>query len=155
MKNVSSILTLGIKIFFPTLWLVFFGAMTAAIWLSEDANSGLAGIPAFKIGLATFFFCGATLLYFTAMTIKRVEMDEHFVFVSNYFKHARYPYHNILSFKQQDWLLFRTVTVQFKTAGIFGKKITFVPSGRRLSRFLAEHVEAATLFEKSEAATKL
>ena len=148
MKNVSSILTLVIKIFLPTLWLVFFGAMTLAVWFSDDATVGLVGIPTFKIGLTIFFFCCATLFYFTLLQVKRVEMDGDFVFVTNYFKHARYPYHNIARIVKTDWLLFTTVRIELKIAGIFGKKIIFVPSNRRLAAFLSAHPSLSDYFEK-------
>ena len=142
MQHVSSSLTLFLKYGFPIGWIVFFGAMTAAFWLIGDINV-VAGLPIgkFRLIITAFFLSGVLLLYWSVMRIKRVEMDEQFFYVTNYFKNVRYPYHQIEKIVEKDYLLFRTVHIYLKQAATFGKKITFIASRDRFNIFLKDHPE--------------
>lgn len=142
MQHVSSSLTLFFKYGFPIGWAVFFGTMTIAFWLSDDLNV-VAGLPigTFRILITLSFLLGLALLYWALMRIKRVEMDDHFFYVTNYFKNVRYPYHQIEKIKEKDYLLFKTIHIYLKQAATFGKKITFISSRDRFDLFLKEHPE--------------
>lgn len=142
MQHVSSSLTLFLKYAIPTGYIVFFGAMTAAFWL-VDSISAVAGLPigTFRIILTAIFILFVLLLYWSTMRIKRVEMDEHFFYVTNYFKNVRYPYHQIEKIVEKDYWFFRSVHIYLKQAATFGKKITFVASRDRFNDFLKEHPE--------------
>jgi hypothetical protein len=84
------------------------------------------------------------------MRIKRVEMDEHFFYVTNYFKNVRYPFHQIEKIVEKDYLVFRTVHIYLKETGSFGKKITFVASRDRFNLFLKEHPEVVKELQLKE-----
>lgn len=137
MKMVSTSFTLFLKIVFPVFWIVFFGSFTTAIFFTEDLTS-FFGIPigTFKYILLVFFLFGIVLLYWMLMRIKRVEMDEKFVYATNYFKNYRYPWHNIENIEERDFIFFRVIYVHLKTPGNFGKKITFVASREKLNTFM-------------------
>ena len=138
--HVSSSLTLLFKYGFPTAWLVFFGAMTAAMWLTDDINAiGNLPVGMFLIIFTLCFFGIALLIYWSVMRIKRVEMDEHFFYVTNYFKNVRYPYHQIERIVEKDYLLFKVIHIILKNPATFGKKITFISSRDRFDLFLKEH----------------
>ena len=96
MQHVSSSLTLLIEFGIPTAWIVFFGSLTIAMWLTDDIQV-VAGMPAgtFRLLLTSFYVTGVLVIYWAMMRLKRVEMDDHFFYVTNYFKHVRYPYHQI------------------------------------------------------------
>lgn len=148
MQHVSSSLTLFLKFAFPIGWIVCFGSMTAAFWLVDGINV-IAGVPIenFRWMATGFFLSGVLLLYYALMRIKRVEMDEHFFYVTNYFKHVRYPFHQIKKIVEKDYLLFRTVHIHLKEAGYFGKKISFVASRDRFNEFLKNHPEIVRQLE--------
>ncbi len=141
MARVSTNLTLFLKLFVPTFWIVFFSAFTFAVWMTDARNLG--GLPEkpLQIGSLVFLLIGIFLLYKTVMQLKRVEMDPEFIYVTNYQKHARYPYHNIEKIEELDYLLFNLVHIHLKTPGYFGKKIVFIPSKKRFQDFLNEHPE--------------
>ena len=151
MQHVSSSLTLFLKYAFPIAWIVFFGAMTAAFWLIGNINvvAGLS-IEKFRIIITTFFLFGVLVLYWSVMRIKRVEMDDHFFYVTNYFKNVRYPFHQIKKVAEKDYLLFRTVHIYLKETGTFGKKITFIASRDRFNLFLKENPEVVQQLEGLE-----
>lgn len=142
MQHVSSSLTLFLKYGFPVGWSVFFGAMTLTFWLVDGINV-VAGLPlgTFRIILTVSFLLGLLLLYWALMRIKRVEMDEHFFYVTNYFKNVRYPYHQIEKVAEKDYYFFKTIHIYLKQAATFGKKISFIASRDRFDNFLKEHPE--------------
>lgn len=141
MKRVSSNLTLAFKIFFPILWTVFFLGITLVAWFSGIEYVGDMPIATFRIGITAFLLIGIAFIYWAFLRLKRVEMDEQFVYVTNYFKHFRYPYHNIEKITFNNYLLFKSVNIHLKEAGNFGKKMTFVPSRKLFRMFTETHPE--------------
>jgi hypothetical protein len=151
MQRVSTNLTLFFKLFIPVFWIIFFGALTGAFWMSDLQFIGAYPARPLKIGMLVFFLVGVALLYWSVMRLKRVEMDAHFVYVTNYFKHFRYPYHNIEKIEEKDYLLFHTFIIRFKTPGRFGKQISFIASWNRFQHFLDTHPNVVgQLMEKAE-----
>ena len=141
MHRVSTNLTLFYKFFIPVFWIVFFGALSiAALAYSFDY---VGNIPArnFRIGMVLFYLSGLLLLAFTLMRLKRVEADEHYFYITNYFKTARYPFHNIERVEESKIFFFRTAFIYFKEPGLFGKRIFFVPSNYRFQEFWDTHPE--------------
>jgi hypothetical protein len=126
MHRISSNATLFLKIFLPTMWVVFFGLFTLVVWVAGVFSFGGVSASAFKLGFTVFFLVGTALLYFTFWQLKRVELDDLYVYASNYFKTYRYPYHNIEKITERDATLFHLVHIHLKTPGRFGKKITFL-----------------------------
>lgn len=139
MQQVSTSLTLFLKIFIPVFWTVFFFAFTLAVWNLDVDFFGNIPIQTFRIGMAVFLLLGVLFFYWSVLRLKRVEMDEDFIFVTNYFKNYKYPWHNIAEIKERDFLLFRTIHLILKEPGSFGKKITFVASRRKFNTFIKEH----------------
>ena len=95
----------------------------------------------FQIGTFLFFASGVIMFFFTLMRLKRVEMDEHFIYVTNYFKNYRYPYHNIEKIEESKFLFLTLVSVCFVAPGNFGKKITFIASNSRYKAFWKKYPE--------------
>ena len=79
------------------------------------------------------------MFVFTLMRLVRVEADEQFLYVTNYFKAARYPYHNIETLQESQFLGFMLINVVFKQSGIFGKRINFVASKQLYRSFWEQH----------------
>ena len=141
MQRVSTNLTLFYKFFIPIFWIVFFGAFTITTFAYRAEYYGdIPGQP-FRIGTVIFFVSGVALLYFSLMRLKRVEMDELFVYVTNYFKNFRYPFHNIQKISQSKFLFLNIVTIHLKTPGTFGKSIRFIASNARYNSFWEQYPE--------------
>lgn len=142
MQNISSNLTLFLKIFLPTFWMVFFGLFTIGSFVKDIYVGGLSP-SIFRLACLLFFLLGLSLLYFTFMQLKRVDMDNEYMYVSNYFKTVRYPYSAVEKIVERDFLLFHNVYVYFKQSGFFGQKIVFLSRDKKLTRFLSSHPDAA------------
>ena len=143
MERISSNLTLFFKIFIPTFWIVFFGAVLAAAILTPYEHVAQIRRGPFQISVLLFFLSGVVMLYFTLMQLKRVEMDSRFIYATNYFKTYRYPYHNIERIEVNRFLFFNSAVVHLQQGGRFGSQILFIPSLFRLRDFLENHPEVS------------
>lgn len=133
--RISSNLTLFYKFFIPTFFIVLFGAVTIAAWT-------IKGVPFFpKIGITITYLGMVLVMTLTLLRLKRVEIDADFVYVTDYFRHFRYPYHNIEKIVEKDFRLFRIATIHFVKSGTFGKTATFLPSGSLYNDFWNTHPE--------------
>ena len=126
MKRLSSNTTLFLKIFLPVFWLVFYGSFTLSFWLLDPATLPLLTSWTFRILFTLFYVLGTVFLYFTFFQLKRVEIDADFIYVSNYFKTYRYPFHRIEQLSQKNYLVFKTTQIHFKEEQSFGKAVSFI-----------------------------
>ncbi|RME12196.1 MAG: hypothetical protein D6816_01205 [Bacteroidetes bacterium] len=143
MHRISSNWTLFFKIFLPTFWMVFFGALTIALWMVDTPYFGNIPAMPFKLGMTFFFLVGTAALYFTLMQLLRVDLDEGHLFLSNYFKTYRYPFSEIDSISERDVVFFHLVRIKFKGKGHFGSRISFLLDDSMLRAFFQKHPEAA------------
>lgn len=143
MQRISTNATLFFKFFIPVFWLVFFGAFLSAIFTYGAEMASSFGSTGFRIGAVLFYLSGLVLFYFTLFPLKRIEVDTDFVYVTNYFKAYRYPWHNIESISDSSFLFFTVAQVHLKEKGHFGKKIPFLASRRLYTSFWEEHPELA------------
>ncbi len=139
MRRISSSATLGLKLFLPTFWIVFFGALTIAILFSGIGKSPLFGSWGFKLMALTFFLVGVLIQYFTIMQLKRVELDQESIYVTNYLKSYRYTYDSVQKITQQDYGIFRLGTIHLKATGSIGRKIKFLQSRQKFEDFIQLH----------------
>ncbi len=134
MQRISTNLTLLYKFFIPTFFLAFFGAFTLI--------SFTLGMPLLaRVIIVAIFLGSAALFYFTVLQLKRVEIDEQFIYVTNYFKHFRYSLDSVEKIVERDLLLFRIATIHLHQAGSLGRKLVFVPSGSLYNEFWNNHPE--------------
>ncbi len=139
MQRVSTNLTLFYKIFLPTFWFVFFGIFTLAVFFAGMSYYGYIPAGVMKIILLTFLVPGGALLYWKFMRLKRVEMDENYLYVSNYFKTFRYSFQSVEKLEKVKSFLNNYIRIHLKESGHFGKEILFIPSKKLFAQFLEEH----------------
>jgi len=148
--NISSGLTIILKIFFPIFWLVFFGLALLAFLFSKEAFVGGMPILWFRLMLLSFIVTGAAVMYFSIMRLQRVEIDREFLYITNYQKTARYPLHNVEKLEEVSYFLFKVFRVHLRTPGIFGKTPFFLVSGNRFGRALQEVPELNAMIVKEK-----
>lgn len=141
MQRLSSNTTLLLKFFIPVFWIALFGATTLAALLYEYDYVGNTPAIYFKGGMLFFYITGLLLFAFTLLRLKRVEADGHFFYVTNYFKAARYPFHNIERITVSRFLFVGVATIHFVEPGIFGKQCFFIPSRQLMESYWMEHPE--------------
>lgn len=141
MHRLSSNATLLLKFFIPVFWIVFFGASTLAALLYQYDYIGNTPAVYFRAGMAFFYITGVLLFAFTLLRLKRVEADADFLYVTNYFKTARYPFHHVARFRLSRFLFLQLATVQFQESGIFGKRIFFLASRHLVEGYFTAYPE--------------
>ena len=148
MHRVSSNLTVFFKFFLPTVWIVFFGTFTAAIFMTDNTQLSFLTTPLFRFSFLGAYLFFLILIYFSVVQLKRVEMGaEHFI-VSNYFKTYRLRYEDIESVSIIPFFRLSIITFRLRARSSFGKKITFLASTFLWNNFLSTHPEVDETFSK-------
>ena len=150
MRRISSSVTLFLKVFLPTFWLVFFGAFTVAVLASGLGKAPLLGNWIFKLGVLLFYVVGAAILYFTLIRLKRVERDHENLYVTNYIKSIRYPLSDIQRISETNLILLHLGHITLKAPGTFGKRITFVQSRQKFEDYVAADPDLSQKIKKAE-----
>ena len=143
MQNISSSATLFLKLIFPTIYVVFFSIMTLALFFTDMTHVGPFSIGTWRLGMIVLLLIGIGLIYGTLYQLKRVEVDEHFIYATDYFKTYRYPFHNVEKMVAQSFLIFPVYQIYLRDSGAFGNKITFLASRNRLEEFMELHPDIA------------
>lgn len=136
--RISSNLTLFYKVFIPIFWIVLFGAILASIWTLPVRVSGLSTMS-FRIVATLFYFGMLLFLYWACMRLKRIEIDENYIYVSNYFKNYRYPHHDIEKIVRPKRPIFSIAYIYLKGKGSLGSRISFVPASSLYDDFFRIH----------------
>lgn len=142
--RVSSNLTLILKIFFPTLWIAFFGLLTIAIFFSSGEDNLLFADWTFKLSVLGFFLLFLVIIYFTIMKLLRVEFAEKTFSASNYFKTYQYKYEDIDEIVEYDILIKTIVRIKMKGMTKHGRSIFFLKSKSWFNSFVEAHPETFT-----------
>lgn len=137
--QLSTNLTIALRVFLPTFWLVFFGLIAITVWLVEDLYVGTFDPFYFKIGTLVFFVLGLLFFYFSSFKIYRADVKGEELFISNYIKTVKYNFESIAKITERDWLFFKTIKIQLHQKGRFGRKFIFIPSKSRFEKFLIDH----------------
>jgi hypothetical protein len=143
--RISSNLTMLLKIILPSLWAVFFGSFALAFFIADPADTPVLYNPLFKWSFLGVFLFFLLIIYFTIGRLVRVEMDEEYIYVSNYFKTYRYPIQNLKDIKEDDLILFKLIRFEMVEKSRFGRRIPFLAARTRLNTFIEEHPE---IFER-------
>lgn len=136
--RVSSSWTLFYKVFIPTVWIAFFGALMMFIVFMDSMGAVSAHIWV-KLGLFLFFLTGFAMLWYTLMDLKRVEMAEDAFYVTNYFKTYKYTYKSLEEVKERDLLVMYITTFKFIDKTAFGRKIFFIQRRKVWTDFVKEN----------------
>lgn len=147
MKQLSSNRTLIFKTFIPIFWLVFFGAFTVSTFFMKESYIGQISIEFFRILTIVFYLAGSATLALTTMRLKRIELGESEIFVSNYIKSYKYRLDDLEKIRIQNYGLFKSMKVIFKGQTSFGTKISAITSERKLKKVLETYPQHSELME--------
>jgi uncharacterized integral membrane protein len=126
MIRLSSSLTLGLAIFVPVFWFVFFGSLTLFIVLADPEDLPITNSLYFKMGFSGIFITFAGIIYKTLFQLKRVELDEETLYVTNYFKTIAFDIKAISTVRSKTIFNFVLVRLHLKHKTSFGSTICFL-----------------------------
>lgn len=142
MIRVSSNATMFLRFFVPIVWIVFFGALSLAMVFHRGFQNAMNEVHSVLVpGLIILYLLTVGALMLTIMRLKRIECDELFLYATNYFKTARYPYHQIRDIREQNFLGVPLVDVELKQKGIFGKRLFFIGRKSTLNQLYNKHAD--------------
>jgi len=125
-RNLSSIQTIIMKIFFPGLWTVIFSAAILSVFFGRV--HGPESLP--RWGYVLFWIGGLVFVWWGSVRLKVVSVDNDFLYVSNYLKEIAIPLSDIYDVTENVWLNTHPVTIHLKSPSEFGDKILFMPKTR-------------------------
>jgi hypothetical protein len=141
MERVSSQLTIFIRIALPTIWLTTILSLTLLLGMTVRGKAQVFSNPIVWLVLLFILGTGFAFIYFILWKFYRVDMDERYVYVSNYFKTFKYPFSDIENIRDSKLLPGRIFVIVLKSKGSFGKEISFLASQKLWSDFVAGHPE--------------
>jgi hypothetical protein len=78
---------------------------------------------------------GSAFIYWTAIRLKRVAMDDKGLYVSNYRQEIFVPFRDVGEVTENRWIDIHPVTIRFQRDTDFGNSIVFMPKARWFSSF--------------------
>ncbi len=132
MIRLSSSITLGLAIFLPVFWFVFFGSLSLFVCLTDPQDLPVSNSFYFKSGFLSIFLFFALIIYKTFFQLKRIELEDGKIYITNYFKTISIRVEAISKLKTIPVFNLAIVTLHITHKTIFGKKIRFISDEAKL-----------------------
>jgi hypothetical protein len=132
------------KFLFPTFWIGLFGAGTAMLWIGGFDGAKAPPPLEMKWVFLLAWIAGSTMMWFLCARNKRVEIDDSFIYVSNYVREISVPLDQIETVSENRWMNPRQVAIRFHSDTGFGQTIQFIPKTRFFG-FWSSHPVVAEL----------
>ena len=136
MSRLSSNWTLILKIFLPIFWIMFFGSFIVAAYVTNPIEAPQIANDKFRLQSVIFVFTGVLFFVLTFFRLKRVDADDEYIYISNYFKTYKYSADSIDVIIIHNHLILKAAHLKFKEKSTFGKKIVFLPFMLNLQKFV-------------------
>jgi hypothetical protein len=147
-RQLSSSWTLIMRIFVPTLWIAFFGTFFLSVLFTTKSQVGGLNTSNLGIGLGIFLIVFIFIFYKTLFRLKRIDATPEYMYVTNYLKSVRYKHEYIQKIETSKGFLFSYGTLVLKEKALFGDRIPFIVSRKRLEIFVEENPELNILVEE-------
>lgn len=109
-----------------------------------DGFEGPAAPPKWIFLIA--WVAGAGFIWWSCTRLKKVSVDDNFLYVSNYQKEIAIPLSDIDDVTENLWVNIHPVTIHLKSSSEFGEKIVFMPTARYFA-FFSSHPVVSELRE--------
>lgn len=124
----SSNATLFWRIFVPVFGTVFFTGLVLVFWLTEEEELYLpSSIWWYRAAFLSIWILWVLFIRRTLWRLKRVDIDDTHLYVTNYWSTVRYPWQDVEGMSETKRLGRRIVHFHLKAPGRFGQVISFLP----------------------------
>jgi hypothetical protein len=113
------------KFIYPALWILWGSAFLSAFF---DGSKG-ADAP-IKWIILIMWVAGFAFICWSSVRLKKVSVDDDFLYVSNFIKEISIPLSDIYDVTENVWVSIHPVTIHLKSQSEFGDKIVFMPTTR-------------------------
>ena len=114
------------KIVLPAFWIPCFSFAPISIFILSDEGPQSPDAWIFLF----VWIAGSAFLLWDSVRLKVVNVDENFLYVSNYLKEIAIPLSEIYDVTENVWLNTHPVTIHLKKPSEFGGRIVFMPKTR-------------------------
>ncbi|TVQ47644.1 MAG: hypothetical protein EA362_06530 [Saprospirales bacterium] len=111
------------------------------MFIADDSTIQLFQSDLLKYSNLLFYLSTLMIIYLTIFQLKRVELSEEGIFVTNYIKTFRYSFDSVESIGYENYYLYKLGFIVLKEKGNFGKKIYFLLKKKYLEEFMEKHPE--------------
>jgi hypothetical protein len=134
-RTISSRLTVLYKFIYPAV-----SILVGVFALFQILRMGfLKSSPTLIIFLPFFALLGGVSLW-PMIRLKKVSLDDEFLYVSNYLKEIKIPLDDIYDMTENRWIKFHPVTIYLRRPSEFGTKIVFAPTFRMFIFFTSHPI---------------
>jgi hypothetical protein len=131
MRTLSSAQTFWLKLVFPPLWISGFGLGTLVLFCGVFHGRNNEPPPEWmKWQFLGLWGLGSVVIWWSCARLKKVRTDGAALYVSNYLKVVRIPFDAIGNITENRWINVHPVTIHFRDATPFGRRIVFMPPKR-------------------------
>jgi hypothetical protein len=141
MERVSSQLTIFLRIALPTIWITTLLSLAVLLGFAVQGRAYLFSNPIVWIGIILILGTGIAFIRLILWRVYRVDMDNKYVYVSDYFKTYKYSYTDIEHIRDSSVLPGRIFIIRLKSKGSFGREIAFLASQKLWQDFITTHPE--------------
>jgi hypothetical protein len=122
-RTISSSVTFFYKYIFSAGIVIGFGVSTVTVFLNPLRSAE-------RWDVALTWVVGSLLVWWFSARIKRVRIDEKYLYISNYWKEVRVPLINVTQVRDNMWIDIHPVTIKLSISTSFGSSIVFIPRVR-------------------------
>ncbi|MEQ1744083.1 MAG: hypothetical protein ABMA02_01545 [Saprospiraceae bacterium] len=145
--NLSSNMTLFWRVFLPVFGTVFFTGLMVALWVTTEENLDLPYSVWWPRAIVLVILASWLLFVYNMLwPLKRIDADDAYLYVTNYWVTVRYPWTDVERFEAVKKMGRRFVLFHLKARGRFGQVIRFMP-GSRYQEWMNEHEKGHSLAE--------
>ncbi len=131
LNTLSSNSTLFWRIFIPAFGTVFLSGFVLVFWLINEDDLYLSYSALWPRLVITVIWAGwLFFLWRTLLRLKRIDADNAYLYVTNYWTTARYPWQDVAKVVERRQLGRTFMTFYLKAPGVFGERLSFLPATR-------------------------
>jgi hypothetical protein len=113
---------------FPALWIGGFGLGTCALWFGAFDGPPGKPVPESVKWLFLAAWVGGTFwVVWDCRRLKRVQVDDEALYVSDYLSETRIPLTDVSHFTESPWSRPPTVTIHLLRSTAVGQRVVFIP----------------------------
>ena len=118
------------KFVFPSFWIGMFGMGTCGLWLGAFHDRNGPPPEFMKWAFLAAWLVGSGFILWFCSRVKRVQVDDEALYVSNYWSEVRIPFTEVSHFTQSYMSRPPTVTIHLRSVSPVGQRIVFIPKFR-------------------------
>ncbi|NOT36916.1 MAG: hypothetical protein HOP11_06030 [Saprospiraceae bacterium] len=138
MIRISSASTIILSLFFPIFWLVFFGSFTFGLFITNPSDLPFSFNGLIRWIFLAFYILFSLIIWFSFRKLKRIDLDNDYIYISNYFTTVKIPIQQIENVSCKSLHFRQLGKIVLPNAGRFGRNIFFIAEADKYNILLTK-----------------